>query len=316
MELSNLNTDGLWHISTLPESLSSYNVTSTTNAVDITTINGTANFSLPAWDGQATSLGVSIDSSTNRDIFYIGTDQALHQVSELRDKTWELKGVNQSTSLWPLAASPSADFAIASDSSSNVVRIYYFVNASLMEISSAQNQHWQPAAAVASTATLQSPTTGSTAPAGSSTQNGSSDSALLTGAKAGIGVGVSVGALAMLGTGAVVSFLVRRRRAAERAQTQLVIEQAPYNPDHCPPPHGGLAYASKYGQSTPGGALHSELSASTMGGGNMWQEQKGYGAHGVVPVGEMADTQLPVDTGGLHRVSELGSQHGRSELMG
>ncbi|KXX74529.1 Protein crumbs 3 [Madurella mycetomatis] len=197
--------DETWRRSTLPQTLQG-DVTDLSERNDIA-INETvpANFSLPAWDGETSSLGISINSQNTRFLWYIGNDNRLYSVAD-QNGFWSLRA-NQSDAFWPLADRPNADLAVAYRMRSNNVRIYYMVDERLSEIKYEDNlwKAWSTVAPKPSTDATQP-----SRPAGSA-----SDTGLSTGAKVGIGVGVSLGAIAL---GAIVAILVLMRRRKQTLQ--------------------------------------------------------------------------------------------------
>ncbi|KAK4229548.1 hypothetical protein QBC38DRAFT_359191 [Podospora fimiseda] len=213
------NNDTTWHRTTLPRALQGNLTNSETNRTNIA-INETApfNFTLTAWDGTAKSMGVSIDKEYTRSIFYIGNDNNLYQVAN-KNYYWSQR--NQSTVFWPKADKPSADLAVAYEFNTNLVRAYYMVNGSLAEIKF-ENDNWKAWAPVATPppqAVIAPP------PPANSTETKEENTAmgLSAGAKAGIGVGVSLGVIAI---GALIAlfFLVRRRKDDSN------LEQLPQQP--------------------------------------------------------------------------------------
>ncbi|KAK4125302.1 hypothetical protein N657DRAFT_655339 [Parathielavia appendiculata] len=190
------NKDATWFRSTLPQPLQGGFTTADTNRTDIA-VNETAptNFTLPAWDGKTSALGISIDSSYARSLWYIGNDSSLHWVAS-RNWTWSQQANNQSDASWPQADKPNADLGVAYDFNSSMVRLYYTVQGQVSEVNY-QNGSWSAWSSLA------------TPPPSTPTADPSADPGLSAGAKAGIGVGVSLGALAI---GAIVAVIVLARR--------------------------------------------------------------------------------------------------------
>ena len=237
MEISRWNTDNSWHISmhlrhilfdphrdkhlswntpvsltsaaaAAPYPLNGNIVTETTSRSDIS-INSSAStgFTLPGWDGATKSIGISIDSTHSRYVWYIGTDRSLHEIGSF-NFIWQ--GVSsQSSQFWPQADTPNAELAVTSDFSSSSVYIYYFVNQSLAEIKRVNNG-WVPTAALA--------TVDPASAATSTNTNTSAATDLSTGSKIGIGVGISASAIAV--GGIAVLFLYSGRKAARRANME------------------------------------------------------------------------------------------------
>ncbi|KAL8295627.1 hypothetical protein RB597_009263 [Gaeumannomyces tritici] len=225
------NSDGRYWLATTPRPLAlGINVTANTNLTNTTNIQTDAqsatNFSLPAWTGNPKSLEVAIDKAITRSIFYIGSDRALHQVGNI-NWVWRLMNTNLSTSLWPLADEPNAEFALASHQPTSVIRIYYMVNKVLTEIKLDTDGLWKPAAAlpVVSANGSRPPTDPNSSPAdpgqsGVPDQHDGGSGQLSLGAKAGIGVGVAVGVLAIMGVVLVICIMKRKKRAQAEAEAE------------------------------------------------------------------------------------------------
>ncbi|KAL2262939.1 hypothetical protein VTK26DRAFT_8865 [Humicola hyalothermophila] len=133
--LTRYNKDETWHRATIPRALKGNLTNSETNLSPIA-LNETArpNFILPAWDGTPSGLGISLDKNSARTLWYIGNDTRLYSVvGHEKNDTWEL-AANQSSAFWPLADEPNGPLAVAYESSSSKVRVYYMVNGQLSEI--------------------------------------------------------------------------------------------------------------------------------------------------------------------------------------
>lgn len=181
-------------------------ITDETNSTDISLdMAQNVTWSLPGWDGNPGGLGVTFDSAGKRSLFYIGTDRALHQVTQTSTGWQNVDG--QDDALWPLADQPNAPFAITSDFGQNKIWIYYLSGGNMTQVYASGNATWEPA--------IKLPQTNSTA--SSSPTASSAGQGLSTGAKVGVGVGVSVGGLVIIAL--VSSFIfVRRRRSASRKE--------------------------------------------------------------------------------------------------
>ena len=202
---------------TTPEPLKGKLTTQLTNRT-VFDLNSTAiptNFTLAAWNGTTKSIGISIDSTHTRYVWYIGTDKLLHEFGSFNFLWGNVS--SQSTQFWPAADEPNAELAVTSDFTSSSVYMYYFVNQSLTEIKYTGSA-WVPAAALATfNATATATPTPSSTPSNNPLANSSGDSSLSSGAKAGIGVGVSLGVIAI---GAIaIAVLFFRRKAARQAET-------------------------------------------------------------------------------------------------
>ena len=179
-------------------------------------------FSLPFWNPEIRSLGMSIDSSRSRSIFYFGADKKLYQVTENNDE-WEL-APNQTDNIWPQADDSSADLAVANDQGNGETWIYYWANDSIVQVHRKNSKDWEPAKMLPVNAT-------NSANQNSEGNKGSQESAdslgskdLSTGAKAGIGVGVSMGVILMTG---LIWFLMKRLAAKKGRDTEADGDPAP-----------------------------------------------------------------------------------------
>ncbi|ETS84307.1 hypothetical protein PFICI_02332 [Pestalotiopsis fici W106-1] len=234
IEISQWFDDDSWHISAFPQPLSGDLVTNATNATSIA-LNTTsaANFTLPAWDGTASSLGVSTHHSGTRSIFYIGTDSALHQASQSGNDAWHIEASPNAT-FWPSPdAAARGQLAVASDGQNGQLRVYYQSGGQIVELNG-DGLDWTIAAAAL-------PNANSTASSGG-TSNGGSDSSgstddsngdgsssssssnnssggLSTGAKVGVGVGVSMSAVAVVGILGGLFFLRKRQQRRNKEST-------------------------------------------------------------------------------------------------
>ncbi|KAK3693600.1 hypothetical protein B0T22DRAFT_44599 [Podospora appendiculata] len=220
IEVIRLNSDNSWRIATLPHTLNSSVVTNQTPGTNIT-INQTApaNFSLTSWTGSPGGLGISIDQHYTRSIWYIGNDSSLYSVAN-KNYVWSPQA-NQSNAYWPIADSPNAELSVTSDFKSSTVRIYYLVNKQVAEIKYEDDvwKGWATLQLPKLVTTSPIPSTPSSLPAETSA---ASNAGLSAGAKAGLGVGITLGVLALLGIGAAI-FLVRRRKAALAAGERVPI---------------------------------------------------------------------------------------------
>ncbi|KAI0600649.1 hypothetical protein F4775DRAFT_43743 [Biscogniauxia sp. FL1348] len=204
-----LNSDNLWHLSSLPEPLTqsgnqSTNTTTESDLVLDTAV--TANFSLPAWSGNPTSIGVGIDNSLTRYIFYIGNDSQLYQLYNGAGYWAESeRGDNAS---WPQADIAGGPLAVASDAGTQAIRLYYTSGGQIFEVASNDGQ-WAEATAIPSVNATQASTSSSSGT--SATSGGTSNSGLSGSAKAGVSAGVTIGVIAIGGMIAAI-FLLRRRQ--------------------------------------------------------------------------------------------------------
>ncbi|KAI8651190.1 hypothetical protein NCS55_01362400 [Fusarium keratoplasticum] len=155
-------------------------------------------------------------------IFYFGADKKLYQVTENNDE-WEL-APNQTDNIWPQADDSSADLAVANDQGNGETWIYYWANDSIVQVHRKNSKDWEPAKMLPVNAT-------NSANQNSEGNKGSQESAdslgskdLSTGAKAGIGVGVSMGVILMTG---LIWFLMKRLAAKKGRDTEADGDPAP-----------------------------------------------------------------------------------------
>ncbi|KAI2611800.1 hypothetical protein GGR54DRAFT_339574 [Hypoxylon sp. NC1633] len=229
--VSRLYSDHLWHLSTFPESLTltGNHSTNATEAADLNlNTTQTSNFSLPAWNGTASSLAIGVDKAYTRSVFYIGTDRKLYQVAN-KNYQWGLTTrpssssatANDTDGAWPDADAPGTPLGIASDASSSALRLYYQYGGRIVE-ANGDGGTWQPAVTLASfnasqpTATPSS-TSSSSATASATAAPVAQSTGLSDGAKAGVAVGVVLGVLAIGGMSFAFWFLRRRQRQLDEA---------------------------------------------------------------------------------------------------
>ncbi|KAK8000089.1 hypothetical protein PG990_012689 [Apiospora arundinis] len=276
MEVSRLNDDKSWHISTFPRPLNSTSATNATNATDFQlNTKTTPNYTLPAWDGQPSTLGVHIDSKFMRSVFYIGTDNELYQVSDAKDN-WALLA-RQDAKAWPKADNPKAQLAVASNFGSNELRLYYVSGGQVVEVNG-DGRKWQAAKVLPNyNKSLQ---VGS--PAGNSSSSSSSDSAanggnsgLSTGAKVGVGIGVALGALAVGGAFTALWCMRKRQKRADGAESAALANNQ-QNPGSPTTGYSQSGYGYPQQQQPGGGAWPGQDY-----GAQQHQQQQNWGAAGV-----------------------------------
>ncbi|KAL6355399.1 hypothetical protein LRP88_10988 [Fusarium phalaenopsidis] len=142
-------------------------------------------------------------------------------VTEKNDE-WEL-APNQTDSIWPQADGSSADLAVTNDQGNGETWIYYWVNDSIVQVHRKNFKDWEPAMLPVNA--TNSANENSEDNKGSQESTGSSGSkGLSTGAKAGIGVGVSMGVILIAG---LVWFLMKRRAVKKGQGTEADGDQAP-----------------------------------------------------------------------------------------
>lgn len=236
IEVSTLQSNETWIVSLFPTPLNDVDrdddedrvdlpVTNNTEPQDISlNTNVTVNWALDAWDGNARGIGLTFDDDAIRSIFYIGTDKVLHRVTEDENGAWKASP-GQDIDSWPHADEPNAQFASAFDFGRNEIYIYYMSGGSLTQIHQSGKNKWEHAVALSAS--------NDTVIEGPSVNTG-----LSSGAKAGIGVGVSLGGIALLAFGAYI-FLRRRKAKEEKKQAEAEAEAAAAAANQPPSAFGG-----------------------------------------------------------------------------
>ncbi|KAI1774160.1 hypothetical protein F4818DRAFT_74961 [Hypoxylon cercidicola] len=209
IEVSTLQRDGTWVVTLFPTPFNEVDRDNDNTTTILPLTNDTApqdfalnltanvNWSLEGWNGSARGIGLTFNDDSTRNIFYIGNDSLLHQVSEASGG-WQASS-GQDIQAWPAADSPNAQFATTFDFNRNQAWIYYISGGNMTQVYQSSKNRWEPA----STLRTFNDTVIET----------DEDNGLSTGAKAGIGVGVGVGGLALLAF--VVFFFLRRKRSKE-----------------------------------------------------------------------------------------------------
>ncbi|KAI1488460.1 hypothetical protein F5X96DRAFT_680480 [Biscogniauxia mediterranea] len=208
-----LNADNLWHLSSFPEPLtqSGNQSTNTTAQADLVLDTSVAaNFSLPAWSGNPLSVGVGIDSSLTRYVFYIGNDSQLYQLYNGGAGGYWAESQRGDNASWPRADVAGGPLAIASDAGTQAIRLYYASGGRVVEVAS-NDGRWAEATAVPSVNTTQESTSSSSSSSAAAAA-ATSASGLSGGAKAGVSAGVTIGVIAIGGMIAAVLLLRRRQR--------------------------------------------------------------------------------------------------------
>ncbi|KAK0708828.1 hypothetical protein B0T21DRAFT_416220 [Apiosordaria backusii] len=206
METARLNVDSTYFIETFPTPLrGGLNNTSASNRTSFPyDSSATPSFELEAWDGDPKAIGIAIDTDLTRHIFYIGTDRAVHWIAAFVSARVEggfRAQAGQNTEVWPLADEPNSDFTIASHIESSSIRLYYVSGGRIIE-TKYRDGNWDSATPVETSNTTVIIEEGA----------GTGNTGLTTGAKAGIGVGVSVGAL-LIGAAAAAFWILRGKKA-------------------------------------------------------------------------------------------------------
>ncbi|RYP77537.1 hypothetical protein DL771_001110 [Monosporascus sp. 5C6A] len=238
MEISRFYGDGLWHVSTFPRPLTLQgpedsfftNATNATRAGDLR-LNSTftPSWRLPAWNGRPAALGMAEDRQYTRSIFYIGTDWNLHQVGNLDFEWREFARPADGDAAWP-PADPAAggQLAVASDFSTSQARVYYRAAGSGRLVEAACSRGIWARATELPSFNATAPSAGSDPetsddPSGDGgdapPQQGGGEAGLTPGAKAGIGVSISLAVFAIGGTFA--AFLILRRNQRRKDMKEL-----------------------------------------------------------------------------------------------
>ncbi|KAL6857320.1 hypothetical protein J3F83DRAFT_751227 [Trichoderma novae-zelandiae] len=227
IEVSRLNKDGTYHISTFPETV--LNTPTNNTAPSKIDINPKVpvKFTLPAWNGKPGGLGVAVDKNFTRSLYWIGTDKKLHEAANINFQ-WQLMP-NQSTQAWPLADDANAELAVTYNFDTSEAWVYYVSNSTLIQAYRGSDGNWIKAAVVPTSTSI--PGSGGSSPDSGSDSgdddDGSPNPGLSTGAKAGIGIGVSVGAI---GVGLLgLFFFLRRRRQRAAAVAAEADKEQPIN---------------------------------------------------------------------------------------
>ncbi|KAK7985109.1 hypothetical protein PG988_002731, partial [Apiospora saccharicola] len=314
MEAVRLNDDNSWHISTFPRPLSSPNATNATNATDFQLSNkNTPNYTLPAWDGQPSTMGIHIDSKFMRSVFYIGTDSELYQVSDAKD-SWALLA-RQDAKAWPKADSPKAPLAVASNYGNNELRLYYVSGGQVVEVNG-DGRKWQPAKVLPNF--NKSIQVGTPSGNSSSSATDGGDTGLSTGAKAGVGIGVGLGALAVGGAFTALWCMRKRQKRAEAAA--LAANQYPGS--SAGPPATGYSQQNAYGYQQ-GGAGAGAWPVQDYGAQQLLLQQQNWGgaAHNQhlekvqKPPGEL-DSPPIYEMNNQQQYHEMAESRPRHEMMG
>lgn len=185
----------VWHVGSVPRPFVNADNNTNVTVVRNLQLNTTAwpQFTLPAWDGSAAGLGVTIDKDAMRSIFYVGNDRAIHRLkhnSSTPEGDWHLDDTANAS--WPRADQPSASLTVAGSSGDrSAIRLYYVTDGRLSEVNG-DGDVWLSAQAL---------------PVARGSGWGSG-SGLSRGTKAGIGVGAGVGAIII----AVLIYLFGFRR--------------------------------------------------------------------------------------------------------
>lgn len=83
------------------------------------------------------NLAFAIDQDESLYVYYIGSHNALYNVSKVKDvnlDSWSTHYTFEDEDYWPLADSAASDFALASDPASYETRIYYMSGGEMREL--------------------------------------------------------------------------------------------------------------------------------------------------------------------------------------
>ncbi|KAI1460116.1 hypothetical protein F4805DRAFT_16170 [Annulohypoxylon moriforme] len=212
--VSRLYSDNLWHLSTFPEPLAGSNATNITQSANLTLTTAAANFTLPSWNGSASSLAVSIDNAYTRSVFYIGADRAIHQVGN-KNYVWSVFD-SPSASSWPLADVAGGPIGIANAFGTDIMRLYYVSDGHVVE-ANGDGGTWTQASVLATFNASQASSSNSAS--NSTGAADGDDGGLSDGAKVGISVGVTLGVIAVAGMGVTLWFLRYRQRKLDEKKS-------------------------------------------------------------------------------------------------
>ncbi|RYP59060.1 hypothetical protein DL770_010289 [Monosporascus sp. CRB-9-2] len=319
MEISRLYGDGLWHVSTFPTPLTLQgpedsfftNATNATRAGDFR-LNSTftPSWRLPAWDGQPAALGMAEDRQYTRSIFYIGTDSNLHQIGNLNFEWREFERPADGDAAWP-PADPAAggQLAVASDFSTSQARVYYRAAGSGRLVEAACSRGiWARATELPSfNATAPSAAPGSETsddPSGDGDdvppQQGEGEAGLSPGAKAGIGVSISLGVFAIGGT--LTAFLIIRRSQRRKDKKELEGSES-----------GGGGKSPDYAHSQPstGDPFHQQQHGGPWPLWSQPQVQQEHGWNHNNPAGSGVSPPVEMETSAIYEMSA----HNRPQEM-
>ncbi|RYO76128.1 hypothetical protein DL766_002746 [Monosporascus sp. MC13-8B] len=209
-----------WVINTFPVPLEFSNVTDDTSGNENFQYNETTfnNYEpLEAFESLKARMSLVYDSNGTRSIFYIGSDNDLHQVKHV-DGVWE-KVVPEDRLFWPRSDVPNSSYGYAFDAAHDKIWIYYYSNGTVAQMHQSGLDTWEAATSLPRTPL---PTETSTPdPQESDNPEGSAQSgALSTGASAGIGVGVGLGIVLVASAAAYYALRMKRLHANRPAGNQ------------------------------------------------------------------------------------------------
>ncbi|KAH9909641.1 hypothetical protein F4778DRAFT_775556 [Xylariomycetidae sp. FL2044] len=302
IEVSTLQSNGSWTISTLPTPLQ--NVarnqsgnsspelppTNDTNPEDITlNTTTTSDWLLEGWDGKPSNIGLTVDSHGSRDIFYIGNDSYLHQITEVGENIWEM-AETQGDKIWPRADTPNAPFASTYDF--NLNQLWIYCGGMMTQVSYQSDYGWLEA----STLLKRNETDSMVSQPGSG---------LSTGVKAGIGIGVGVVGLGLIALG-IRLVLLRKRIVKKKGEAESEAAARPNSYPSLAPTcsSGGFEGQWIHGQWIPT-TVYEKVE------GKVWG-QYSYSANSVAapqPVYEMPNQEYSHEIAGDDNCQELPAPH-------
>lgn len=205
------------------------NTTNLSDPEDFTQNNASSlGYSLEAWSSGDVKLGLVYTSKMVRRAYYVGTDKNLHSLS---DESGDWMPVDaQDSEFWPLSERENCAFGTASDPANDKIWIFYpNAGGTMTMIHQSALDVWDTAVPLPASppdsddgeddeSTGTDPTISPITGATNIPDNAGSSGELSTGAKAGIGIGVSVAVLAIIG--AVVFFILRSKRRKQASVPQ------------------------------------------------------------------------------------------------
>ncbi|KAH6949182.1 hypothetical protein DER45DRAFT_513460 [Fusarium avenaceum] len=218
VETTRLMKSGKWKLAAFPQELAG-NYSNETGSAKILMSSDAAEFSLPGWNSSLAAIGMATDRSRTRSLFYLGDDKVLREAIAIKN-TWEM-APNRSESIWPLADNPSDSLAVAYQQSQGKTWIYYWSNETIVQAHKNYDGEWEDAIVLPQTVPKNGTESDSKDKAKPAKEDDTTteSTGLTGGAKAGIGIGVAAGVLAL---GALIWFLMKRRRNNQPPQKEEV----------------------------------------------------------------------------------------------
>ncbi|RYP54128.1 hypothetical protein DL768_001013 [Monosporascus sp. mg162] len=209
-----------WVINTFPVPLEFSNITDDTSGNENFQYNETTfnNYEpLEAFESLRARMSLVYDSNGTRSIFYIGSDNDLHQVKDV-DGVWE-KVVPEDRLFWPRSDEPNSIYGFAFDAAHDKIWIYYYSNGTVAQIHQSSLDTWEAASTLPRTPLPTESNTPDLQESGNPEESAPSG-ALSTGATAGIGVGVGLGVVLLASAVAYYALRVKRLRANRPPENQ------------------------------------------------------------------------------------------------